>query len=464
MRRALLAGACAAALWAGGTRPARAVLGVGDTTWCLNCTEEWQEVAREVARAAQVVKQIEEARAMVARAEQIYRAATGVRDLGSAIYALNLAGVQNPLPVDAYAVQNMIAGRGGAGGTLSGLYDTLMGLNRVADPAGDTFRGQEMAANAGSIAGMQALAQQTYQANAERLQRLAGVRERMAIASDPAEVAQLHLAVAATEADLHAQQVQLQGAHVLFVSAQAMRAQRSAEHEDRCLRIVVAYFQNGGGSLNCPSTAAAVSPVVAGNAAGGTAGIYAGASGASDGKAMDLMLSQPWGEAAVANARQTGINPEALAATCAIESGCRNLQSSTSSAGGAFQVIDSTWREQTTKVGVSTDLSGKADGGTSSLVAANYLSEQGRKLQQYGIDTPTVGQARALYQFGGAGMGLATAPDSAVVSSVMPGVSADTLRANGVTAGVTTAGEWRARDRAKAGSAFDAPLFPTSNT
>lgn len=461
-RRLLLAGVCAAAALVLAPRPAGAVLGVGDTTWCLNCTTEYTEIAREVARAAQVVKQIDEARAMVARADQIYRAATGVRDLGSAMYALNLAGIQNPLPVDAYAVQNMIAGRGGAAGTLSGLYNTLMGLNRVADPADGTFRGQEMAANAGSIAGMQALAQQTYQSNTERLQRLAGIRERMAAASDPAEVAQLHLAVAATEADLHAQQVQLQGAHVLFVSAQAMRVQRSAEHEDRCLKIVVAYFQNGGGSLNCPSTASGVPPVVA----GGTPGVYAGgAPGTSDGAAMDLMLSQSWGEQAVANARQVGINPEALAGTCAIESGCRsNAAAGTTSASGPFQFVKDTWVEQAGRVGVSTDLSARFDGAQSSLAAANYLSEQGRRLQQYGIDTPTVGQARALYQFGGAGMGLATAPDSAIVSAVMPGVSAATLKNNGVTAGVTTAGEWRARDRAKAGSAFDAPLFPASNT
>ena len=463
MRRALLASA--AALAAGFAGPACAQIPVTDGA----------SIAQRVVQQAQTMlqwgeqhgfsaKQLAELQAQLQQARMTYAAVTGVRDLGSAMYALNVAGVQNPLPVDPRMVADMIAGRGGVQGTLTGLQNATLALNRIAEPDEGSFRGQEMAANARSIAGAEALAARTYEANAERLTQLAGIRVRMATASDPAEVAQLHLAIAAAEADLNAQQAQVRSAQMLFTAAQASRAQRSAENEDRCLRIVVAYFQAGGGDLNCPTAPAAiVTPAVA--QVGGTGAFEQGAAGgASDGTALGIMMSQPWGEAAVVNARSVGVTPEALAATCVIESRCKPLQSPSSSAGGPFQVIDGTWREQATKVGVSTDLAGKMDGGTSSFVAANYLAEQGRRLQQYGIDAPTVAQARALYQFGGVGMGLATAPDSAVLSAVMPAVSDATLRSNGITPGVTTAGEWRAKGRAAAGSAFDAPLFQTSNT
>lgn len=380
------------------------------------------------------------------------------------MYALNSLGIQNPLPIDAGSVQSMISGNGGASGALSGAYNTLMSVNRVAGTADGTFRGQEMAANAGSIAGMQALAQQTYQANAQRLQQLASLRQRMGTASDPAEVSQMKMGLAATEADLHAQQGQLQSAQLMFISAQASRGQRAAENEDRCLRIVVAYFQSGGGTLKCPSGAqgGAVTQNISTNI--GTVGGTGGASGPLDGTALDTMMAQSWGDAAAANAQKAGITPEALAATCVIESGCQSVSSSSSTAGGPFQIINSTYQSTAAQIGVSTDLSGKMDGATSSAVAATYLAQQGQKLQQYGIDTPTVGQARALYQFGGAGMGLATAPDSAVISNVMPGVSATTLSQNGIVPGVTTAGDWRAKGRSVAGSAFDARLFPASNT
>ncbi len=472
MRRLLLAGVCAAS-FAGAVTPARGQgIPVYDNASVLARAREHLEtigkwINQEVHNSRELTQLLEtyqETRKIYNQAVVTHNAITGVRDLGSAVYAMEVAGIQNPLPVEAFAVQDMLLGRGSVSGNVGRLFDAGLSSNRVSDSSDGTFRGDELAANARSIAGIQAVSQEVYRANSDRLASLKDMRARLRTASDPKEVQDLQAAVAAIQADAASQNAQLGSAHVMFVSAQAMRGQRSAENEDRCLRIVAEYFRNGGGSLNCPSgvSGAGVSRV----AVGAEGGSYAGASGgAAEGRALDMMMSQPWGEAAVANARRFGVTPEALAATCAIESGCRSdAAAGTTTASGPFQFVRDTWREQAQRAGVSTDLSARFDGAQSSAAAANYLAEGGRRLQQYGIDNPTVGQTRTLYQFGGAGMGLATAPDSAVVSVVMPGVSDATLRNNGIVPGVTTAGEWRAKGRGVAGSAFDAPVFPASNT
>ncbi len=462
-RAALFAGCAACALAAAPGR-ARAF------TW----VQEVTEIARETLRAGQVVKQLDEARAMVREGEKIvgqgeraYRAVTGVRDLGSAMYALDLLGVQNPLPPDAPAVLDMLSGRRGGFGVLDGLHRTARAANRIFDPRDGSFRGDEMAANADSVAAMQAVAARTYEANAQRLDRLADVRARARAASDPKEVADLTLAVDLVRADIASQQAQLQSAHLMFVGAQAARAQRTDEYEARCLALVVAYFrQDGrGGSLDCPENAA---PPAGGNVrlvAGAAVGRYPSGAAGSGGDPLDAMLAQPWGEQAAENARRAGIQPAALAAACVIESNCQAAAAApTSSAAGPFQFVRDTWREQAGRAGVSTDLDARFDGVASSAAAANYFSEHGQRLQQYGIDTPSLGQAYALYQLGGPGLNVATAPDNALVSTVAPSLSPAAMSNNNIVPGVTTVGQWRDRYRAKVGAAFDGPLFLPSNT
>jgi type IV secretion system VirB5/TraC/TraE/TrbJ family protein len=118
--------------------------------------------------------------------------------LGAAMGLLNIAGLGSSLPVNAYAVLNLVNGRSyGASGLpeISGVLSSLSSLtagaysaNHVYTPTDASWTSQELISNANSIAGEQGAAQAAYtdlQAHAAALQAL---RDHLATASSPKDV------------------------------------------------------------------------------------------------------------------------------------------------------------------------------------------------------------------------------------------------------------------------------------
>jgi Na+-transporting NADH:ubiquinone oxidoreductase subunit NqrC len=97
-------------------------------------------------------------------------------------------------------------------------------------------------------------------------------------------------------------------------------------------------------------------------------------------------------------------------------------------------------------------LAGKMDPATESIAAAEYLYQGAQALQGAGIDNPTVLDVRGYYNFGPAnGANIAKADDSETMASVLTGLSASTLTANGISPGETV-GQWRTSVSAKFGN------------
>jgi hypothetical protein len=92
------------------------------------------------------------------------------------------------------------------------------------------------------------------------------------------------------------------------------------------------------------------------------------------------------------------------------------------------------------------------DPATESIAAAEYLYQGAQALQGAGINNPTVLDVRAYYNFGPAnGVSIAKADDSETMASVLAGLSASTLAANGVRPGETV-GQWRSSVSSKVGN------------
>jgi hypothetical protein len=196
----------------------------------------------------------------------------------------------------------------------------------------------------------------------------------------------------------------------------------------------------------------------------GSSGDGTGDSGggtAASSTALDTLLAQSWGAAAIANAEQLGINPSALAATCVVESGCQNVAGSGTIA-GAFQMSAATYTAMINQAlandpslagEITPGLAGQMDPATESIAAAEYLIQGAEALQAAGISDPTVLDTRAYYNFGPTnGVALAMASPNETVAAAMPNVSAATLAANGITPGETV-GQWQAAVSAKIGNA-----------
>lgn len=385
-----------------------------------------------------------------------YQALTGVRDLGSAMSALSLAGVQNPLPVNPWAVQNLISGAGGVQGVpgaLAGLYNGNASANHVyASEAGD-WQAQQMAQNANSLAGIQSISQRSYQAASERLQMLSGLRARMATASDPAEVSQLRASTAVVQADIASLTQQQASIAQMAQTQSAVRVQRDDEHERQCLDKLVSYFRRVSNDASCP-----VQPVGASvfNIASTGNGFSSPAGGSG---ALDTMLAQPWGEQAAQNATTLGVNPTALAGTCVLESGCSTNVSGTGTVSGAFQMTNGTFQNAATSAGISPNLANKNNPGIQSIAAAQELKTAALTLQQSGIASPTVLDVRGAYNYGQAyGVALARADGSTPMASVLSTYSADTLAKNGITPGLTV-GQWRSSVSGRLGDAASQPVL-----
>ena len=195
---------------------------------------------------------------------------------------------------------------------------------------------------------------------------------------------------------------------------------------------------------------------------GGTTGGSGTGSNVGSTDALSTMISQSWGAAAVANAQSLGVNPAALAAMCAAETGCQNIANTAgSSANGPFQMITSTYNAMIAAAvaanpalagSIVSGAAGQTDPATEAAAAAEYMSQLATTLQNSGISDPTVLDVRAGYAFGGSYMAqVDAAPDSEPLGQILTGWNSQTYAQNGLTPS-TTVGQWRATQTARLGA------------
>ena len=218
-------------------------------------------------------------------------------------------------------------------------------------------------------------------------------------------------------------------------------------------QVIPTYAEVGLGNYTPPATGTTST-----TGSGGTSPTGGGTTTTSSD--LTVMESQSWGYEAEQNASALGVNPDAVAATCVMESGCQNVTGSGTVA-GAFQMTAATYNSALAEAlaanpsladNIVTGTAGQMDPATESIAASQYLKDAATTLQNAGIESPTVLDARAVYNFGPqSGALLAVAQDDAMISEVMPQVSANTLAANGISANETVA-QWRAGVVSKIGN------------
>lgn len=197
---------------------------------CLNCATEISSNIHWVKQAADMVTQIQGGVQRLQMLQQQYAAITRITDLGSAVGALSMVGVRNPLPVNPSIIQSLLSGQGGAGGTLSnisGLLSGLRGQNSVYAPQDGSWIGQEVAANGESLSAAQALALEMYRAAQERMQHLPELQRRIDLAEDPSEREALIARFAAEQNYISTSAVQVQTlANYMQAQVQLMQQRR----------------------------------------------------------------------------------------------------------------------------------------------------------------------------------------------------------------------------------------------
>lgn len=242
MRRFLLTGTALMGLLVVEPRPASALLGAGDTVFCLNCEPELAAALRWAQQATDMARQIQQQIAQLQQLQATYEAMTRVTDFGSAVGALSSLGIQNPFGVNPYAVQGLLNGTGGPTGMIGNvgsLFGGAQAANRIYETPGDTWLNQQINRNGGGIAGAQAMAMQLMQSAGERVPLLNELQLRINTAADPSEREGLIARFAAEQTYIQNASVQAQALEnymtAQFQSREQQREERLQQSIDEVL-------------------------------------------------------------------------------------------------------------------------------------------------------------------------------------------------------------------------------------
>lgn len=215
-------------------------------------------IANQVKELAAWAKQFAQLEAQYQQLQMTYYSLAHVTDLGSAVNALGMMGIRNPLPVNPYAVQGLMNGTGGVGGMSASIGSMFTGTyagNQVyrADPT--TWLGEELNRNGSGIAGAQSLAMELYRAAADRMAHLDDLRGQVALASDPSMRESLIAQIGSEQTAIQNQQVQA-GALGNYMQAQfASQNQRVQERRQMEIDQILAEARaHGIGSGNAGGT------------------------------------------------------------------------------------------------------------------------------------------------------------------------------------------------------------------
>lgn len=441
--------------------PSWAQIPVTDAANLANTTRQVIQTAQQI---QQLTQQLSVMQQQYAQLIQTYQAIAHLPDeaLQQLVGQLNVQQFRTPLPSSGSLVGGLMNGTGLD--QLGTLGQQILNQNRLYAPSGTDFAARQLTGTANSIAGVQAMLNNLYQSASGRLTTLQGIEGQLSSAQDAKAVADLSARVQTETTYLQAQQVQAQVLQT-WQAAQVRNETQQSREQRRCYidQVLIQVASNSGGG----SSGAAASGCNQGIAApadtvpAGTIGSGTATAGAGDSSALGTMTAQDWGNAAASNASAMGVNPAALAATCVIESGCRNV-SGQGSVSGAFQMTDATYTSDINRalqanpslVGSAVSgLAGKMDPATQSIAAAQELKTAAQGLQAAGIANPTVLDTRGYYNFGSRyGATLAQASDDQTMAALMPTYTTAQLASNGITP-TTTVGQWRQSVTSKIGTA-----------
>ena len=208
--------------------------------WAVIDNANLTQMIHQVQQAAEQIQLLQQ---QVQTVMSVYNAISHVTDLGSAVSALGLLGIQNPLPVNPYAVQNLLSGRGsitGMSASIGSLFNSNFSSSHVYTPNGSSYQEGLLSRNATSIAGMQGLAGQLYQSMSQRLPLLAELQARLETATTQKDVDDLQARLLAEQSYIQAQGVQAQSLAMMQVSAYQSRQQEHDEQRQQELDSIIA--------------------------------------------------------------------------------------------------------------------------------------------------------------------------------------------------------------------------------
>jgi type IV secretion system protein VirB5 len=243
MRRHILAGAAALAMAGVVAAPVRAQWTVIDPANLAQAIEQVRQLVQQLQLLQQQLLVLEQQYAQLVRS---YEAIAHLPDraLNELGRQLDVDRLRNVLPDASEVLGAVISGVGLGPGELGAVVRGHLERNGIYLPPGADFQAAEMRRNATSVAGAQAMASALYQSASDRVSLLRGIEGQLATAPDAKAVADLQARLAAEQAYVQAQQVQVQSLAMWQQAQQRNQQQRQEEQRrqeiDRLIQQAVA--------------------------------------------------------------------------------------------------------------------------------------------------------------------------------------------------------------------------------
>jgi hypothetical protein len=154
---------------------------------------------------------------------------------------MNQTGLGNSLPINPMALASLSSGYGsltslssllGKLSQLNGLVNSNFATNHIYSPTDGSWNSQQLIANGNAIAGVQAAAQAAYQDLRNHLPVIQALRDRLATATNPKDVADAQAQLQAETAWTNNLQSEISTMQVNYQAQAASRVQRDNESLD----------------------------------------------------------------------------------------------------------------------------------------------------------------------------------------------------------------------------------------
>jgi len=254
MKKLLAGTALATALVFGAVRSANALFGMGDIVFdptsfaeqVRHGAEELKNQVQELFNWTEQLRWMQETFGEVSKVydqgERMYYAVNHLTSINGIFSALNMLGIQNPLPINPQSAISLANGTGSISGmrySIPGLFNHNYAANRLYEPTGPGYIVTEMRERATANAGMQAMSGQLYESMGESMERLRDLQSRID-GADAKDLAALHARIAFEQSYIQAKQVQATSLSMMQTAGWRAIEQRSQENMQKNIDAVMA--------------------------------------------------------------------------------------------------------------------------------------------------------------------------------------------------------------------------------
>jgi hypothetical protein len=238
MKSILLAGVAVLAL----AGPARAQIPVTDAT---QAAQGWEELASLATQVEDWGKQLIAMQQQLQTMLGLYNSLTHAPNIGAGLEtALGALGIQDALPVNPWAVQQLISGNNtsfaGIGGAVSGLVNQSWTSNHIYTPTTGSFADQQLIAKGNGLAGTQGLAQRLYQSISDSAPALQELHDAIMASPDMKDTADLQARYQVAATDMQGKIAQFNAISQMSVTQQAVWQQQADEKDSQNIDAFIA--------------------------------------------------------------------------------------------------------------------------------------------------------------------------------------------------------------------------------